>query len=384
MCLAADVPLIESGTTGFNGQVQPIRKGVTQCYDCTHKETPKTFPVCTIRSTPSQPIHCIVWAKSYLFNELFGISEDAASDVDQTEDADNQKEIENLRHEAAALKQIRDSMSTDEFPKKVFEKVYTQDIERLCSMTEMWKSRRPPKPLGYDEQLKQATTVPPTMSEQDQKVWTVAENFAVFSSSLQRLSSRLAKTKEALTFDKDDKDTLDFVASAANLRSIIFGIEAKSEFDIKQMAGNIIPAIATTNATTAALCVLQAFKVMQGQMDKAKMVFLAKSVDRVIDREDLHAPNPECAVCGNMQAQLDVDISAYTMAQLVAVLKTEHSYTDEISIGIDAGLIYDPDLEENLAKTLSELGVRYDSFLTIMDLEDEPTKVDLVLAVTEP
>jgi molybdopterin/thiamine biosynthesis adenylyltransferase len=26
MCLATDVPLIESGTTGFNGQVQVIRK----------------------------------------------------------------------------------------------------------------------------------------------------------------------------------------------------------------------------------------------------------------------------------------------------------------------------------------------------------------------
>lgn len=66
MCLAADVPLIESGTTGFNGQVQVIKKGVTACYDCTTKETPKSFPVCTIRSTPSQPIHCIVWGKSYL------------------------------------------------------------------------------------------------------------------------------------------------------------------------------------------------------------------------------------------------------------------------------------------------------------------------------
>jgi ubiquitin-like 1-activating enzyme E1 B len=66
MCLAADVPLIESGTTGFNGQVQVIKKGLTACYDCTPKETPKSFPVCTIRSTPSQPIHCIVWGKSYL------------------------------------------------------------------------------------------------------------------------------------------------------------------------------------------------------------------------------------------------------------------------------------------------------------------------------
>lgn len=83
MCLAANVPLIESGTTGFNGQVQVIKKvssimryantladyqqNETECYDCNSKEVPKSFPVCTIRSTPSQPIHCIVWAKSYLF-----------------------------------------------------------------------------------------------------------------------------------------------------------------------------------------------------------------------------------------------------------------------------------------------------------------------------
>ena len=33
MCLAADVPLIESGTTGFNGQVQVIQKvGCSQRY----------------------------------------------------------------------------------------------------------------------------------------------------------------------------------------------------------------------------------------------------------------------------------------------------------------------------------------------------------------
>lgn len=44
MCLAADVPLIESGTTGFNGQVQVIKKGQTACYDCTAKETPRATP----------------------------------------------------------------------------------------------------------------------------------------------------------------------------------------------------------------------------------------------------------------------------------------------------------------------------------------------------
>lgn len=88
MCLAADIPLVESGTTGFNGQVQVIKKGLTACYDCSPKEAPKSFPVCTIRSTPSQPIHCIVWGKSYLLNEVFGTSEDQSA-FDHSEDAEN-------------------------------------------------------------------------------------------------------------------------------------------------------------------------------------------------------------------------------------------------------------------------------------------------------
>ena len=72
LCLAANVPLIESGTAGYLGQVSVICKGRTECYECQPIAPPKTFPVCTIRSTPSSPIHCIVWAKDYLLAQLFG------------------------------------------------------------------------------------------------------------------------------------------------------------------------------------------------------------------------------------------------------------------------------------------------------------------------
>lgn len=283
MCLAADVPLIDAGTTGFNGQVQVIKKGVTACYDCTTKETPKSFPVCTIRSTPSQPIHCIVWGKSYLLNEIFGASEDESA-FDHTADSENAKEIQSLRQESAELRKIREAVGTEEFPRMLFTKVFKTDIERLRSIEDMWKSRKPPEVLDYDTLLKQANGLGSSADailEDGQKVWSLEENLIVFNDSLKRLSKRMLELKKAhdgsgpepiITFDKDDEDTLDFVASSANIRSTIFGIDRRSSFDIKQMAGNIIPAIATTNAIVASLCVFETLKVLKGEYKQGKEV----------------------------------------------------------------------------------------------------------------
>jgi ubiquitin-like 1-activating enzyme E1 B len=53
-------------------QVTVHLKGVTECYECTPKAAPKSYPICTLRNTPDKPIHCIVWAKDMLFARLFG------------------------------------------------------------------------------------------------------------------------------------------------------------------------------------------------------------------------------------------------------------------------------------------------------------------------
>lgn len=44
MCLAANVPLVESGTAGYLGQVTVMKKKETECYDCQPKPHQKTFP----------------------------------------------------------------------------------------------------------------------------------------------------------------------------------------------------------------------------------------------------------------------------------------------------------------------------------------------------
>lgn len=54
-------------------------------------------------------------------------------------------------------------------------------------------------------------------------------------------------------FEKDDDLDMQFVTAATNLRAHVFSIPLQSQFEIKSIAGNIIPAIATTNAIVAGL-----------------------------------------------------------------------------------------------------------------------------------
>ncbi|EPX74392.1 SUMO E1-like activator enzyme Fub2 [Schizosaccharomyces octosporus yFS286] len=374
LCLLANIPLVESGTTGFLGQVQVIAHGKTECYDCNPKQQAKVYPVCTIRSTPSQPIHCIVWAKSYFFPQLFGDNEENDEGIQNIAQNEAQKkEIEELARETAELAELRNSLVTDSNAfEKIFEKIYHRDIARLRAVPDMWTYRTAPTVLDLNELGQKAVHLSsPWLDEQ--KIWTLEENFAVLKSSIQRLSQRLKNcNSEGLSFDKDDKDTMDFVAASANLRAYSFGIEQHSEFDIKQMAGNIIPAIATTNAVIAGLCVTQALKVYQNDNDELKNVFMAKRADRVFHGEKVCKPNPYCATCSFKHMQLPVDHYRLLLKDFVKyILHDFLRYSEEVSV-IKEDLIYDVDFEDNCESTLADLGIsgNNNTVLTILGEEE--------------
>nr|CAG31766.1 hypothetical protein RCJMB04_10l24 [Gallus gallus] len=292
MCLAADVPLIESGTAGYLGQVTVIKKGVTECYECHPKPTQKTFPGCTIRNTPSEPIHCIVWAK-YLFNQLFG-EEDADQEV-SPDRADPEAAWEPAEAEARARASNEDGeikrVSTKEWakstgydPVKLFTKLFKDDIRYLLTMDKLWRKRKPPVPLDWAEVQNQEKNVPDQQNEsssvlKDQQVLDVKSYAHLFSKSVETLRLHLAEKGDGaeLIWDKDDPSAMDFVTSAANLRMHVFSMNMKSRFDIKSMAGNIIPAIATTNAIIAGLIVLEGLKILSGKIDQCRTIFFEQA-----------------------------------------------------------------------------------------------------------
>lgn len=148
------------------------------------------------------------------------------------------------------------------------------------------------------------------------------------------------------------------------------------------MAGNIIPAIATTNAITAGLCVLQAFKVLREDYKSARMVFLSRSADRAFSAEKLSPPNPNCEICGVARTSIEADITRATLGDLVEkVLRERLGYGEEFSI-LTSQLLYDADFDDNLDVPLSELGFGEETFVTVVDDDEEAPRINLVIAVT--
>ncbi|KAI8895316.1 hypothetical protein BC833DRAFT_529591 [Globomyces pollinis-pini] len=381
MCLAANKPLVESGTAGYLGQVSIHKKNTTACYDCDPKQSErKTYPVCTIRSTPSDPIHCIVWSKSYLFNILFGKS-DEDDTIDSTEGAE--KELNDLKREAEMLKVLKANLGTKNSLKEIFNKIFKDDINRLINLEVLWKERKKPIPLDYDQLLKKLSTLKnmdQSSLQFDQQVWTLLENFKVYLESAEKLTNQLLEMRKSdpeatLAFDKDDEVSLNFVTSTSNLRAHIFHISLKSRFEVKEMAGNIIPAIATTNAIVAGMIVMLAIKVLNSQLGECKYTYLAYGGDRTnfLLSETPPKPNPNCVVCTNGYFELECNLETTTIAQLLKKVQDPKGLNLQGDLTVQEGtrFLYDMDFDDNLDLTLSELEIRAGSELTLTNDYDE-------------
>lgn len=75
-----------------------LKRDITRCYDCYPRAQSKTFQVCTLRTLPEKPIHCLVWAK-HLFSLIFGPPSDQnlLSDILEEFDSNKIQNNEDLR-----------------------------------------------------------------------------------------------------------------------------------------------------------------------------------------------------------------------------------------------------------------------------------------------
>uniref|UniRef100_A0A2K5JZ40 SUMO-activating enzyme subunit 2 n=1 Tax=Colobus angolensis palliatus TaxID=336983 RepID=A0A2K5JZ40_COLAP len=178
-----------------------------------------------------------------------------------------------------------------------------------------------------------------------------------------------------LIWDKDDPYAMDFVTSAANLRMHIFSMNMKSRFDIKSMAGNIIPAVATTNAVIAGLIVLERLKILSGKIDQyqCRTTVLNKqpnSRKKLLVLCALNPPNPNCYICASkpeVTVQLNVHKVTVLTLQDKVVKEKFTMVAPDVQRKDGKGTILtfskEGETEANNHKKLSEFGMRNCSWL---------------------
>ena len=229
----------------------PIIKGVTSCYECFPKPTQKTYPICTIRSTPDKPVHCIVWAKE-LFKLIFGVTSESMLFEDEVASGDPSTYMSLLPFPSDISRE-----SIVSYASNLLTALYDTEIQKRIAMDVYKTAKSVPK------------SIPPSIISAaafrvmnfgmkgfekvvgwDQKVNSEEDNVVEFFSCFIEVfhgDDRRDGLLGSLTFDKDDLWAMRFVNAASNLRSMVFSIPPLSFHDAKGIAGNIIPAIATTN-----------------------------------------------------------------------------------------------------------------------------------------
>jgi len=396
LCLAAERPLLEAGSTGHLGQVTVIKKGETECFECQAKPTQKVYPYCTIRSTPEKPVHCLTWAKN-LFDLCFG-----------PEDESNL-----LSDLAADMRQFQsqEAVDGDVVGKAIFTHLFDADIKKQAALEDLWSDKRPPpSPLPFEEALKRSSSNASASGGRTgnaavldvQRVPTVSADAKGFVAAV---AAMYAPARRSLigqsVFSKDDPVAMDFVHCAANLRMENYRIARLSRWDAQSIAGAIIPAVASTNAIVAGLEVAQLIHVLTATAEgkvlresRSRTVWVRypePSRKKILQPSSLQRPNPECFVCGARTARVTLRaLSEWKIAAFAKSCVQGGLGAHRPAVYHNSSCIFDPEYpeaseeaeEEGLHPewTLTEWGLGAGSLLQV---EDEGQGFSCNLIITE-
>lgn len=379
MCMAANVPLIESGTMGFNGQVQPIIKQVTECYDCRPKPADqKTFAVCTIHARPTSSVHCVHYAKE-LFERLFSRDAAAANEAGAPLTEFEQVASSVDRDAEAALSGVGCIAAVGD---NLIQSLFVDHVQTLLEVTgDNWTVRRPTVLCRFSG-LRDADIAADALWREllapDGAVPTVEQLQVLLCRAVGRLvTRRSSRGGEGFAFSKEDDDAVMFVACIANLRAHCFHIPMEPLESMRSIAGNIVPAIATANAIIAAAVVAQAVRIAcDTQMHNASnqhydFVYLRKNALKrrvkvkgpdgrvhthhhslLVHTAPTSLPSRDCSVCadscGLQQMSVELNVLLHTVGSLVDLLLKKHCALVSPSLSVGSRVLYEDEEFETL------------------------------------
>jgi ubiquitin-like 1-activating enzyme E1 B len=204
LCLAANVPLIEAGTTGYLGQVTVIHKqSQIACYECKTQETQKVYPICTIRSTPSMPVHTIVWGKE-LYKLLFNMKDEDSMLYEPEDGEEPSTYMTSVSKVRKLLWEADTNMESTLKPalQELLKALYMTEIQKQLDMGRYKAAKKTPTPLQEDT-LKNGLAGGIDDCTSTTSIWTNNQCVAQIVDCV-ILAARSPRDEVLGSFDKDD------------------------------------------------------------------------------------------------------------------------------------------------------------------------------------
>ena len=426
ICMKLNIPLIDSGTTGFTGSVVWHIKNLTQCYACSLKYKQKQIPICTIRLSPEKIEHCVAWSKA-LFERIFCNNDNS--------DRDNKNNNNNVNSNNVNSDNINSNNLSNELDDYNFKKycigdyyknivfimrfLFNEEISNLKKSYDI--SKESDKKRNNNEHIKTIDIDSIVESEfcdiekDSKEIYEKFENdineienenidintlIGIFYESYKKLSLRT----DINGFNKDDDTIIDFIFASSNLRAMNFSLKTSSKFKIKQIAGNIIPAISSTNNIISSLQIMECIKYFLNSKSIDNLKIINVSQDQKISSMNSidEEINKDCPVCSikdnNKDINLDIEFNLSFEKNNIGDLinKIEEYFNkkiDNLILEMENNLIYQREddmdefevsgFEENKKKVISsfikdknkkivffDLSINEDNYLIIVNNSD--------------
>ena len=351
MCNLLNIPLVNSGSEGYLGNVQTSLKNLTPCYNCIVKNNTKSIPICTLRSRPEKIEHCVAWAKN-LFETLYTNNETSSFLLDEKLSEKNRENLNRFFHTNLIEEQ------------KMNEKIRPINIEEMEINTEK----------SYDD-------INEEIHKFDHEKFNIEFYVKVLFGSDEKLQRNIEQIGKYEKFDKENNDIINFIFAAANLRASSFSIELNTRFKIKEIAGNIVPAIASTNAIVASLQTIEAIKVLTNRKEMLKNLHYNKSKEIKSTTAIKEVKNDECIVCSRKEnfVFLKINPEFYSLKTFVDIICKQELKVHSPIIWIDKDIIYDDNDqdEEYLEKRIVDWLDNNSIFKVCDDVSDKNFKIIL-------